>query len=63
VHARWVTGEGLDPDEFDRREDSRCMIDRDGLPVLLFKSDWALRWAEENHKALVFHKTAPLKRQ
>ncbi|MGZ3709552.1 MAG: peptide chain release factor 3, partial [Bdellovibrionota bacterium] len=62
VHARWVTGPGLDPDYFERREDSRCVEDRDGLPVLLFKSDWGLRYAEENNKNLQFLKTAPMVR-
>ena len=59
IHARWVTGEGLDPDYFERREDSRCLEDRDGLPVILFKTDWGLRWAEDNYKGLKFLKTAP----
>ncbi len=59
VHARWVTGEGYDADFFERREDSRALVDRDELPVLLFKSDWALRWAEENYKKLKFLTTAP----
>ncbi|HLD98649.1 MAG TPA: peptide chain release factor 3 [Bdellovibrionota bacterium] len=62
IHARWVEGTGLDPDYFERREDSRCLEDRDGLPVILFKSDWGLRWAEENYKTLRFLKTAPQKR-
>jgi peptide chain release factor 3 len=62
VHARWVEGAGLDADFFDRREDSKCLEDRDGLPVILFKSDWSLRWAEENFKDLKFIKTAPMKR-
>jgi len=57
AHARWVTGDvNLDALE---REDSRCLEDRDGLPVALFKSDWALRWAEQNYKGAVFLKTAP----
>jgi len=59
LHARWVEGPNFDPDFFERREDSRCLEDRDGLPVLLFKSDWSLRWAEENYKNLKFLKTAP----
>ena len=62
VHARWVVGTGLDPDFFERREDSRCLEDRDGLPVILFKSDWALRWAQENYKTLQFVTTAPMAR-
>lgn len=60
LHARWVEGTGLDPDYFERREDSRCLEDRDGNPVLLFKSDWGLRWAEDNYKQLKFLKTAPV---
>lgn len=62
VHARWVQGPGLDPDFFERREDSRCLLDRDDNPVLLFKSDWALRWATENYKTLEFLTTAPIKK-
>jgi peptide chain release factor 3 len=60
IHARWVTGPNFDPDYFERREDSRCLEDRDGFPVLLFKSDWGLRYAEENNKNLTFLKHAPL---
>jgi peptide chain release factor 3 len=59
VHARWVTGPGLDPAFFERREDSRCLEDRDGQPLILFKSDWGLRWAQENYKELQFLTTAP----
>jgi peptide chain release factor 3 len=62
IQARWVEGPGLDPDYFERREDSRCLEDRDGQPVILFKSDWGLRWAEENYKTLKFLKTAPMVR-
>lgn len=62
IHARWTEGTGLDPDYFERREDSRCLEDRDGQPVILFKSDWGLRWAEDNYKSLKFLKTAPMVR-
>ncbi|HCM41233.1 MAG: peptide chain release factor 3 [Bdellovibrionales bacterium GWB1_52_6] len=62
IHARWIEGQGLDADYFERREDSRCLMDRDGLPVVLFKSDWGLRWAEDNYKNLKFLKTAPMLR-
>jgi peptide chain release factor 3 len=63
VHARWAVadpGATFDPDFFERREDSRCLEDRDGQPVVLFKSDWSLRWAEENNKTVKFLKNAPL---
>ena len=62
IHARWVEGTGLDADYFERREDSRCLEDRDGQPVILFKSDWGLRWAEDNYKNLKFLKSAPMMR-
>lgn len=62
IHARWLQGESLDLDFFERREDSRCLEDRDGLPVILFKSDWGLRWAEDNYKGVQFLKTAPMVR-
>jgi peptide chain release factor 3 len=61
VHARWIGGAGFDPAFFDRREDSRCLEDRDGDPVVLFKNDWSLRWAEENYKTVKFLTTAPPK--
>lgn len=59
IHARWVVGSDLKPEEFDRREDTRCLEDRDGQPVILFKSDWSLRWAVDNHKTLEFRNIAP----
>jgi peptide chain release factor 3 len=62
VHARWVVGPGLDPDVFERREDTRCLEDRDGLPVVLFKSDWGLRWAQDNYKHLTFLTNSPATR-
>jgi peptide chain release factor 3 len=62
AHARWVQGPNLDMDFFERREDSRALLDRDDLPVLLFKSDWSLRWAVDNYKHLQFLTSAPPKR-
>lgn len=61
-HARWVTGENMNAEIFERREDSRCLLDRDENPVLLFRSDWALRWATDNYKDLQFLMTAPTKK-
>lgn len=63
THARWVTGEGMDPEVFERREDSRCLLDRDNNPVVLFKSEWAMRWAIDNQKSLQFLTTAPQKKR
>jgi peptide chain release factor 3 len=63
LHCRWVTGANINADQFDRREDSLGLLDRDENPVILFKSDWALRWATDNYKDLNFLTTAPAKRQ
>ncbi len=63
VHARWVVGQAKDieafADQFERRDDSRCLLDRDGNPVALFKSDWAMRWAQDNYKDVKFMASAP----
>jgi peptide chain release factor 3 len=59
IHARWVRGKGFTPDLFERREDSRFLEDRDGLPVVLFKSDWGLRYAQDTYKEVEFLTTAP----
>ncbi len=68
THARWVISQTAgvkvseqDLDAFQRREDSRALLDRDDNPVILFRSDWALRYATENYKTLQFSTTAPLK--
>ncbi len=62
-HCRWVSGgtEG-DFEALNRREDSRVLEDRDSNPVVLFRSEWALKWASENHSKINFLKTAPLKK-
>lgn len=66
VCARWVVPiNGTDKfvaDAFERREGNRALEDRDGQLVVLFRNDWAVRYAEENHKAFQFLKTAKLRR-
>lgn len=57
--ARWLKGATeKDLDTFDRRQDSRCVLDRDGRWVLLCQSQWTLRWSQENYKHLEFLATA-----
>lgn len=63
--ARWVIskdGKAANLDAFDRREDSRVLLDRDDHPVILFRSEWAMKWAIDNHKELQFLTTAPAKK-
>jgi peptide subunit release factor RF-3 len=57
-----VIGESINPDLFERREDSRSLLDRDDNPVLLFRSEWALKWATDNYKNIQFSVTAPTKK-
>lgn len=63
VQARWVATESaasFNPEFFERRDDSKCLLDRDDHYVLLFKSEWAMRWAQENNAGLHLVKNAPV---
>jgi peptide chain release factor 3 len=57
--ARWVTG----PDEDVRRVGSgfgrKRVEDAEGLPMLLFESEWLLQRTAGEEKALVFHDVQP----
>ncbi|MFZ5470372.1 MAG: peptide chain release factor 3 [Myxococcota bacterium] len=57
-HARWVVG-AFDPKSFDWEGNRQTVQDRDGLPLVLFRDDWALRHAEEKHPELKFLSAAP----
>ena len=35
------------------------LFDAQGRPLLLFEDSWALRWALEREKEIVFHESAP----
>ena len=35
------------------------LFDAKGQPVLLFESEWAMRWAGDHEKDLTFHQIAP----
>lgn len=54
--ARWVDGPA-DPAKL-ANNDSTCVLDRAGRLAVLFKSEWALRWAEKNFSQLRFRATA-----
>ncbi|RKH65241.1 peptide chain release factor 3 [Corallococcus aberystwythensis] len=62
-HARWVVGANFDPKSFDWEGNRQTVQDRDGLPLVLFRDDWALQHAEEKHPDLKFLSEAPLLRQ
>jgi peptide chain release factor 3 len=53
--ARWVEGEGFDPDEFERFfSTSRTLLDAEDRPVILFESEWWLRRAMDKYPDLGF---------
>jgi len=58
-HARWVVGSNFDPRKFDWEGNRQTVEDRDGLPLVLFRDDWALQHAQEKHPELKFLTEAP----
>jgi peptide chain release factor 3 len=54
VHARWVEGEPLDLERFDRPGSTASVLDVEGRPLVLFSNDWGLRMAIEDHPHLKF---------
>jgi peptide chain release factor 3 len=49
--ARWVAGSPVNPRDFERGESSICVEDKKGAPLVLFRNEWALRWAQEHMPA------------
>ena len=53
--ARWVEGEGFDPDEFERNfSTARVLLDAEERPVALFETEWWLRRAVDKFPDLRF---------
>jgi peptide chain release factor 3 len=57
THARWV--ENVNLERFEGRTDTQIVLDRDGCDIVLFQTDWTLRFAEENNPEGRFLKVAP----
>ncbi|HEY0881488.1 MAG TPA: peptide chain release factor 3, partial [Archangium sp.] len=51
-HARWVVAERFDPRAFDWEGNRQTVQDRDGLPLVLFRDEWAMQHALEKHPEL-----------
>ncbi len=47
-HARWLEGE-FDEDALNRLDFLKVLHDRDDLPLLLLRNDWALNYTKQNH--------------
>ncbi len=46
--ARWVAGPGFHPKDFERGDSAACFEDKDGLPIVLFRNEWAMQYAQEH---------------
>ncbi|MFT3706487.1 MAG: peptide chain release factor 3 [Archangium sp.] len=58
-HARWVVAQRFDPKAFDWEGNRLTVQDRDGLPLVLFRDEWAMNHALEKHPELKFQAHAP----
>mgnify|MGYP000430414097 FL=1 len=58
-HARWVDGEGYDEAAFDRADYCMALRDRDDLPIVLFRNDWALNYCRGQNPDLQFLPNPP----
>jgi peptide chain release factor 3 len=58
--ARWVTGDDREISEIGNGRGRMRAEDRDGRPVILFSTEWDLRYAEENAKEVTFSALAGL---
>jgi peptide chain release factor 3 len=52
--ARWVTGDDAEINSIGTGRGRMRAEDREGRPVILFTTEWDLRYAEENAKAVTF---------
>ncbi len=60
--ARWIEGEDLEPARFNTGSYRKLLEDRDGYPLLLFKTRFTLERDRKNHPEITFKDTAPLHR-
>jgi peptide chain release factor 3 len=54
VHARWVEGEPINLDKFERSGSTTSVLDVEDRPLVLFANDWAMRMAVEDNPHLKF---------
>jgi peptide chain release factor 3 len=60
--ARWIEGEDLDLKAFNRGTYRKLLEDKEGYPLLLFKTQITLNREKQDHPNVEFHDTAPLHR-
>lgn len=57
-HARWVDGE-IDEDALNRAEYVKVLRDRDDLPMVLFRNNWALNYVSQQYPDVKFLPNPP----
>ena len=57
--ARWVEGDLFDPEEFERQNYTKVLIDKDDLPIVLFRNKWALNRCKKQYPDLRFLPNPP----
>ncbi len=48
-HARWVEGDDFDEDAVNRADYAKVLRDRDDLPLVLFRNNWALNYIQQQY--------------
>jgi peptide chain release factor 3 len=54
VHARWIEGEAVSLDKFERPGSTTSVFDVEGRPLVLFANEWAMRTAIQDNPQLKF---------
>jgi peptide chain release factor 3 len=52
--ARWLEGDGLNPDKLELPGRQTCVTDVEGRPLVLFETEWLMRRAEEENRSIRF---------
>lgn len=52
-YIRWIDNEGLDPKKLNLSSDTKIVQDFKGNYLLLFTSEWNIRWALEKNEGLM----------
>ena len=58
-HARWVDGPSYDEMVFVRADYTMVLRDKEDLPLLLFRNDWAINYCRQQHPDLQFLPNPP----
>ncbi|HUF27387.1 MAG TPA: peptide chain release factor 3, partial [Gemmatimonadaceae bacterium] len=58
-YPRWVTGPAADIDRVARDPGRTLLFDARGNPLMLFDTEWSMRWTLDNERGLTFHDVAP----